>query len=89
MCCAQVVELPREKPERALELFADMPGLRLLIIGGDGTVGWVLSCLDALQVAVDSCLSGTWNGASCMTRHSAAQLLWRAPAPCRHGMRRR
>jgi Diacylglycerol kinase catalytic domain len=45
-----VVELPREKPERALELFADMPGLRLLIIGGDGTVGWVLSCLDALQV---------------------------------------
>ena len=46
----QVVELPREKPERALELFADMPGLRLLIIGGDGTVGWVLSCLDALQV---------------------------------------
>jgi Diacylglycerol kinase catalytic domain len=48
----QVVELPREKPERALELFADMPGLRLLIIGGDGTVGWVLSCLDALQVTV-------------------------------------
>jgi Diacylglycerol kinase catalytic domain len=45
-----VVELPREKPERALELFADMPGLRLLVIGGDGTVGWVLSCLDALQV---------------------------------------
>lgn len=45
-----MVELPREKPERALELFADMPGLRLLIIGGDGTVGWVLSCLDSLQV---------------------------------------
>ncbi len=57
-----MVELPREKPERALELFADMPGLRLLIIGGDGTVGWVLSCLDALQVAVDWSLHSTWNG---------------------------
>lgn len=44
-----MVELPRERPERALELFADVPGLRLLIIGGDGTVGWVLSCLDELQ----------------------------------------
>lgn len=65
----QVVELPREKPERALELFADMPGLRLLIIGGDGTVGWVLSCLDALQVAVDWSLHSTWNGASFVTTH--------------------
>lgn len=46
----QVVELPRDRPELALELFADVPGLRLLIIGGDGTVGWVLSCLDSLQV---------------------------------------
>ncbi len=48
---AQVVELPRERPERALELFVDVPGLRLLVVGGDGTVGWVLSCLDALQEA--------------------------------------
>ncbi len=47
----QVVELPRERPERALALFADVPGLRLLVVGGDGTVGWVLSCLDALQAA--------------------------------------
>ena len=37
----QVVELPREQPERALALFADLPGLRLLVVGGDGTVGWV------------------------------------------------
>lgn len=45
----QVVELPRERPDLALALFADVVGLRLLVVGGDGTVGWVLSCLDALQ----------------------------------------
>ena len=44
----QVVELPREKPEAALKLFADVAGLRLLVVGGDGTVGWVLSCVDRL-----------------------------------------
>lgn len=43
-----MVELPREKPEAALKLFADVAGLRLLVVGGDGTVGWVLSCVDRL-----------------------------------------
>ena len=31
--CLQVVELPREKPEPALALFADVPGLRVLVVG--------------------------------------------------------
>lgn len=45
----QVIELPREEPEAPLRLFADVPGLRILVLGGDGTVGWILSCLDSLQ----------------------------------------
>ena len=45
----QVVELPREKPEAPLRLFADVPGLRLLAIGGDGTVAWLLGCLEDLR----------------------------------------
>jgi len=45
----QVVELPREAPEAALRLFSEVPGLRVLVVGGDGTVGWILGCLDSLQ----------------------------------------
>ena len=46
----QVVELPREGPEAALKLFGGLPNLRLLVIGGDGTVAWILSCIDSIQV---------------------------------------
>jgi hypothetical protein len=38
----QVVELPREDPLVALRFFAHVPQLRVLVMGGDGTVGWVL-----------------------------------------------
>ena len=44
----QVVCLPRDSPEPALRLFAFCPGMRILCVGGDGTAGWILSCLDAL-----------------------------------------
>jgi hypothetical protein len=47
----QVVELPREDPEAPLRLFADVPGLRVLVLGGDGSVGWILACLDSLHAA--------------------------------------
>ena len=44
----QVVCLPRESPEPALRLFAFLPGVRILCVGGDGTTGWIMSCLDKL-----------------------------------------
>lgn len=46
----QVVELPREGPEAALKLFGGLPNLRLLVIGGDGTAAWIMSCIDSIQV---------------------------------------
>ena len=46
-----MVELPKEKPEEPLQLFADVPNLQVLVMGGDGTAGWILSCLDAMQEA--------------------------------------
>ncbi|KAL0025763.1 hypothetical protein WJX77_009943 [Trebouxia sp. C0004] len=48
----QVVELPREGPEQALKLFRGLPNLRLLVIGGDGTVAWILSCIDSIQASI-------------------------------------
>lgn len=47
-----MVELPREKPEQALKLFGGLPNLRLLVIGGDGTVAWILSSIDSIKVTI-------------------------------------
>lgn len=44
----QVVCLPRDSPEPALRLFAFIPGVRILCVGGDGTAGWIMSTLDIL-----------------------------------------
>lgn len=47
----QVVELPREAPEPALRCWvrSGVPGWRVLVVGGDGSVGWVLTALDAVR----------------------------------------
>lgn len=51
-CCTQVVELPREPPGPVLRFFSQVPNLRVLIMGGDGTVGWVLQCIDELAASM-------------------------------------
>jgi len=45
----QVFDLSQGGPDPALELYKRVPGMRLLACGGDGTVGWLLSCLDKLD----------------------------------------
>uniref|UniRef100_A0A8C9TQG3 Diacylglycerol kinase n=1 Tax=Scleropages formosus TaxID=113540 RepID=A0A8C9TQG3_SCLFO len=46
----QVFDLSQGGPREALELYRKVPNLRILACGGDGTVGWILSALDELQL---------------------------------------
>ncbi|CAL8291204.1 unnamed protein product [Lota lota] len=46
----QVFDLSQGGPKEGLELYRKVPNLRILACGGDGTVGWILSCLDELEV---------------------------------------
>ncbi|XP_062852491.1 diacylglycerol kinase iota isoform X2 [Trichomycterus rosablanca] len=46
----QVFDLSQGGPREALELYRKVPNLRILACGGDGTVGWILSALDDLQM---------------------------------------
>jgi len=46
----QVFDLSNGGPRFALELFRKIPNLRILVCGGDGTVGWVLSEIDRLKI---------------------------------------
>ena len=36
-------------PRAALEMFKDVPDLRIICCGGDGTVGWILDSIDKVQ----------------------------------------
>ncbi|PRP84659.1 diacylglycerol kinase epsilon-like [Planoprotostelium fungivorum] len=48
---SQVFDLNMDKgAERGLRKFLGTPNLRILVSGGDGTVGWVLSTLDKLEL---------------------------------------
>ena len=50
----QVIDLSETPPENGLEICRMLEDLhcRVLVCGGDGTVGWVLSTLDKLQLPV-------------------------------------
>uniref|UniRef100_A0A672IPM7 Diacylglycerol kinase n=1 Tax=Salarias fasciatus TaxID=181472 RepID=A0A672IPM7_SALFA len=47
----QVFDLSQGGLREALELYRKVPNLRILACGGDGTVGWILSALDELQMS--------------------------------------
>ncbi|XP_054624789.1 diacylglycerol kinase zeta-like isoform X2 [Dunckerocampus dactyliophorus] len=46
----QVFDLNQGGPKDGLELYRKVHNLRILACGGDGTVGWILSCLDELSL---------------------------------------
>lgn len=46
----QVFDLSNGGPKEGLEMYRKVPNLRILVCGGDGTVGWILSVLDELQL---------------------------------------
>ena len=46
----QVFDLTKGGPRPAIEMFKNVPDVRLLACGGDGTAGWVLSVLDKVDL---------------------------------------
>eukprot|EP00037_Helgoeca_nana_P011521 m.103527 g.103527 ORF g.103527 m.103527 type:complete len:199 (-) comp20885_c0_seq1:2148-2744(-) len=45
----QVVDLIESGPLSALMLYRHLPEFRVIVVGGDGSVGWVLNCLEDMR----------------------------------------
>jgi len=63
----QVIDLSEIPPEGALEWCLLLPHVtwRVLVAGGDGTVGWVLSAIDHLKLRVSTEFCTCTNALSC------------------------
>lgn len=54
---AQVFDLISSGPQLGLRLFRHFDPFRILICSGDGSVGWVLSEIDRLNMHVSKCVN--------------------------------
>ena len=50
----QVVDMDQGNAEEVLQCFSTVGRFRVLVCGGDGTVGWVLSLLDGAGLLADA-----------------------------------
>lgn len=55
-CFSQVFDLSELPPSKALQLCTLLPpgSVRVLVCGGDGTVGWVLDAIDTMKLKVST-----------------------------------